>query len=130
MAQPVALDPLRGLQPVVTLDVYSGRKNPSWRLSEAQAKTLLDRLQALPETASAGASAGELGYNGFDVAYSTQPTEVHVQAFRGVVTIASDKREVKLRDEGHALEAWLAETAGPAISDNLHAYLKTEIAKR
>lgn len=51
---------------IITLDVYSGRPNPSWSLSERDAKRLLDRV-AGRALAAPDASDGVLGYRGFVV---------------------------------------------------------------
>src|SRR5438094_970120 len=50
----------------VTLDVYSGTPNPTWELTNADAKKLIDRLagKALP---AAAAADPVLGYRGFVV---------------------------------------------------------------
>ena len=50
----------------VALDVFSGRENPKWQLTEAEAAQLQARLSDLPES-TAAAPQGGLGYRGFIV---------------------------------------------------------------
>src|SRR3954454_19332066 len=58
--------PLRkvSLDVVVTLDVFSGRPNPSWTLSVNEEAELARRLQTLPPSFQSPAGS-DLGYRGF-----------------------------------------------------------------
>lgn len=52
----------------VELDIFSGRPNPSWSLTGAQEKELIDRVQADPSIIlPVTAPAGGLGYRGYIV---------------------------------------------------------------
>lgn len=51
---------------IVTLDVFSGRPNPSWTLSEKEARQLTDRVASRALPAAAGVE-GILGFRGFVV---------------------------------------------------------------
>ena len=52
---------------LVTLDVFSGRPNPSWQLADADVRQLIERManRSVP-SAEAGEDAG-LGYRGLIV---------------------------------------------------------------
>lgn len=52
----------------VELDIFSGRPNPTWTLSEKEEKELLDRVAADPQIMlPEGATSGRLGYRGYVV---------------------------------------------------------------
>ena len=52
----------------VTLDVYSGRPNPTWELDEAEAKEILKQVQSAPELVTPeDAGPAILGYRGLVV---------------------------------------------------------------
>lgn len=54
---------------IVTLDLFSGRPNPSWQLSEKDNRQLLERVSGRAVLAAAGdESAAILGFRGFIVA--------------------------------------------------------------
>jgi hypothetical protein len=50
----------------VQLNIYSGRPNPEWPLSEQQAAEVTQRLTGLPHSTH-DAEEGGLGYSGFTV---------------------------------------------------------------
>ena len=53
---------------IITLDVYSGRPNPSWRISDKDSARLLERIVGRAVTAAAEAEGGAaLGPRGFIV---------------------------------------------------------------
>src|ERR1700676_3786237 len=95
----------------VTLDIFSGRPNPSWTMCADDEKELARQLADLPR---AGEVPGgdDLGYRGFVITnhagQSGLPAEVRV--FEGVVTIKSDAGISTFRDMNH-VEKWLAEQA-------------------
>lgn len=52
----------------VELDIFSGRPNPTWNLSDKEEKELLDRIAADPKLMlPEGATNGRLGYRGYVV---------------------------------------------------------------
>lgn len=97
------------MEATVTLQVFSGRENPSWKLSSAECTDLTRRLASLPES-NRGAEEGGLGYSGFllqIVPDNGKP--YHVQVFRGIVTVETD--EPKHYRDQHGLEKWLQQQA-------------------
>jgi hypothetical protein len=95
----------------VTLDIFSGRPNPSWTLNPAEAKELVQRLVGLPPARQPPPSVG-LGYRGFLI---TNPQEEgglpgEIRACRGAI-ISRTKEGVARFDDVNQLEAWLAEQA-------------------
>ena len=59
---------------IVTMDVYSGVPNPSWELSEADAKRLLERVEG-KELTAAEDGPSVLGFRGFIVSRGPGDTE-------------------------------------------------------
>jgi hypothetical protein len=51
----------------VTLDIYSGRENPSWDLSDSDARQLVDRVADKALTA-VNEVEGVLGFRGYIIA--------------------------------------------------------------
>ncbi|HEX6904415.1 MAG TPA: hypothetical protein VF789_32200 [Thermoanaerobaculia bacterium] len=68
----------------VELDIFSGRKNPTWMLTGKEEKELLDRLTAQPKAMlPAQATDGRLGYRGYVVtAVSEDPAKKLPSRFR------------------------------------------------
>jgi hypothetical protein len=96
---------------LVTLEVFSGRPNPSWTLSTDEEQELARRLQGLsPSVASL--AEGDLGYRGFRIVNSSRraqlPSEVVVT--KGVVAVRND-RETRHYTDANGIESWLLEQA-------------------
>jgi hypothetical protein len=95
----------------VTLDIFSGRPNPSWPMRPEDEKELARRLAGL-RRARQVPSGENLGYRGFVI--SNQPGEsgmqTEVRVFEGVVTIKGNPGTSMFLDTNH-LEKWLAEQA-------------------
>jgi hypothetical protein len=116
---------------IVTLDLYSGRPNPTWELTETQATELLQRFQS-PRSASSfstPAQVGRLGYRGFSVqtlGETDMPQALRV--FDGVLA-----SEILLAqnyiDSDSEIEQFLLGTAGNAIIPQQQGFVAAEIAK-
>ena len=96
---------------LVTLDVFSGRPNPSWSLSPDEAQELTRRLQGLPP-AHGPAPEGDLGYRGFHLAMQAPtlalPSEVTVG--KGTVTVRGQGGTRHYID-AKGIELWLIDQA-------------------
>lgn len=73
---------------IVEFDVFSGRPNPTWSLSEKQIMELKEALRDLPPSEKPPGEFG-LGYRGFlilnpDRAGGLAP---HIRIYRGIVTM-------------------------------------------
>jgi hypothetical protein len=91
----------------VELDVFSGRANPSWALTEAQASDLLQRLERL-------APGGEppeavLGYRGFMV-YRAAQQSPWLRVAAGMVHVV-DRRQPRSYRDSEGIEDWLRDQA-------------------
>ena len=114
---------------IITLDVYSGRQNPSWRLSAKDASQLIERV-ADRAVASVEAGDGVLGYRGFVVSAASDdelPSNLP-QAFRvggGLVEGHSFSSAAKPLSESEAGEAagFLLETGVHTLEHGLVEYV-------
>jgi hypothetical protein len=112
---------------IVVLDVFSGRPNPTWRLSDQQETEFARRVaSAPPATASSGVPGEPLGYHGFRVRVDGPAKQsLEFRIFRGWILDAQTRA-----DPGRALERWLLTTAQGSIPADLAAYIGGEINTR
>lgn len=104
---------------MVELDIFSGRPNPSWALTEDQLRAVVDRVTSLTTVAS-GSLAAPLGYRGFIVYLdggSGARTVVTVQS--GVVRIEGPAGVTWARDTDRGLERLLADQGRPSLPADL-----------
>lgn len=96
----------------VELDVYSGRPNPSWPLSEAQAQEFLARLAALPVAQQSGEFYDGLGYRGFIVHLTDAAgVEATVRIYKNGVSRNGGQGATYVTDSDQQLERWLLQTS-------------------
>ena len=81
----------------VELDVFSGRPNPEWPLTVAEAESLEARLEDLPRSA-APAPATKLGYRGFIV----RDGDLRIEIGAGLVIIKRGDVAQVYQDRHHA----------------------------
>jgi hypothetical protein len=95
----------------VTLDVFSGRPNPSWELSAQEASELARRITGLtPINQSPG--EGGLGYRGLII---SNPGKVagfppQMSIFNGIISISRNRHTTHYHDTNN-VERWLIEQA-------------------
>lgn len=97
------------MEATVTLQVFSGRENPRWKLSSAECTELMHRLESLPES-NRNMEEGGLGYSGFllqIVPENGKPYQVRV--FQGIIAFETD--DPKNYRDRHGLEKWLRQQA-------------------
>jgi hypothetical protein len=96
---------------LVTLEVFSGRPNPSWTLSAEQEQELIRRLQSLPPSDRSPAGGG-LGYRGFRIVNNSRRAQVpsEVVVAEGLVTVRDD-RGTRHHTDVNGIESWLVEQA-------------------
>jgi len=96
---------------LVTLQVFSGRPDPSWTISADEEQELVRRLQGLSAIIQPPAM-GDLGYRGFhiinDAGEAQLPSEVVVM--KGVVTVR-DGQGISHYTDANGIETWLLEQA-------------------
>jgi len=112
----------------VTLNIFSGRRNPRWDLDDDQAQQL-DELLSRSEEPTADSPPGAvrgLGYRGFEIRQVDHPTPVHIHG--GVVGTAGAAPNIV--DPGREVERFLLSTmpgSGSALAEALSDPLREVI---
>ena len=88
----------------VTLEVYSGRPDPSWSLDDAAIKSLRERVAALTTPAPDTQAFEGLGYRGIRVAMTGAEPLRTVAVSRGIVTLESGAEKLRFVDPGREIE--------------------------
>ncbi len=97
-------------RPLVTLDVFSGRPNPSWELEGNTLSEVTARVRDLAGGSSAAAAQPVLGYRGFRIENLGPDYPDAIVVGRGVATIVRGK-EAEHRTDSVGLERLLLEDA-------------------
>ncbi len=113
----------------VELDIFSGRPNPCWTMTAAEALAFTDRLDGLPPAEPCPLFAG-LGYRGLIVTLERPLAESTVRIQRGMAQIARGGGTDRLYFEawGRALERWLLETGKRQLPADLLRILEREFS--
>ena len=114
-----------GVAGEVEADIYSGRKNPTWALSEKETGIVFHMLAGLPPAVPTSLDGG-LGYRGFRVrkvgTLSKLPQEIRV--CRG---IAYDGVHF-YKDADRQMERWILKSGKRQLGAKTYEYIKKEIA--
>ncbi len=119
---------------IVTVDMYSGRPNPTWELSESDARKLQEMLaRNVNPAASNPAVSGVLGYRGMQVTHvpdSSNSADIAptVSVFAGAVMQDIEGTPTFL-DSLSEIEEFLVGTAGTQLDQFEVNYLREEIKK-
>jgi hypothetical protein len=115
----------------VELDIFSGRPNPAWELSQEQARELRERIAKLPRVAD-GTFPDPLGYRGITaVLPGAGGREERIRLFAGAVRVdAPDGATLFLNDAGRQVERWLAETGAPHLDPGVYQSVLDELGAR
>jgi hypothetical protein len=124
---PVAVTPNNVKKAKVTLQVYSGRENPSWNLSEKQISDLLALVGDLPKS-EAFTLPDNLGYRGFQVELTEDAAEKtqEIVAYKGRVLYKSAEADKYFIDRERRLEMFLLNSAD-SLNEELKKFVKDEI---
>jgi hypothetical protein len=116
---------------VVTLDVFSGRPNPTWSLAEGMTVEFLRRLHALDGSKAAPREYEDLGYRAVSAEFQDEAKgTVVVKASRGIVTLDRAGQRFHYVDAGRQFELWLVNTGAAHLTPDILRYVTGEIAKR
>jgi hypothetical protein len=91
---------------VVTLGIYSGRPDPSWTLTSAEALTLSNMFAGLANVTGTP-PVGGLGYHGYTI---TMPTSTLI-AYRGAISAPGEGSRAVMSDPTRSIERFLLETS-------------------
>ena len=120
---------------IVTLDIFSGRPNPSWTLSEGEQKQLLDRVTGRA-VAPVEAAEFALGYRGLVVQTAEDDVKGLPQQFRiagvtptGEASRVTGDRALSLDEENEVAQFLL--TLGHAeVPDDLQQFVAGALQRR
>lgn len=105
----------------VEIDIFSGRPNPTWTLSDTQTASLLEMVGGLPQS-EAGAAPDHLGYRGMIVRlHNAAAREVAVH--NGVVVVNGTSHT----DPERRVERWLLETGRGSVEQSTYDFVEGEL---
>lgn len=114
----------------IELAVFSGKNNPSWKLSHHQIKVLFNRLKELPELSEEIPPKHGLGYRGLIVHLREKlvPRRITVTIFNNRVRIQEESSLKVYADENRESEKWLLNTGigviDPHLADKIKALIQ------
>jgi|ERR1700723_1033579 hypothetical protein len=116
----------------VSLNIYSGRPNPSWGLSDEESEALLDQVTGLSELTTAKPSGvlGGLGYRGFLVERSATAPEGALSLYVHEGIVDRGQSQVNAVDDNQTVERTLLESGRRSIDDELYRYVAQEMGTR
>lgn len=109
----------------ISLNFYSGRPNPVWKLGAEEGAEFLRLLSSLTAFTEKKLLP-RLGYSGFTV-WGDSESELPgiVDVYGGLVSISGRT----LEDPGRTLESWLLGTAGKSLSPELEGLIHDELRR-
>jgi hypothetical protein len=110
----------------VELDIFSGRPNPTWILSDGEGDIFLKRLSILPR-ASAKKLSTNLGYRGFIVRVMNETEKSLVRIQNGMVLLSQDDTNVYYRDQNRDFEQWLLNSGKSSLKSDLFKIVEGEL---
>jgi hypothetical protein len=112
----------------VELDIFSGRPNPTWYLSQSETKTLKKMLGSLSITPSVK-MPDNLGYRGFMIKQGEPPStrQPVYKIYHDVVQQSAAGVESYYNDPERQIERWLLLTAREHIEAGLYQMIQSEI---
>lgn len=118
----------------VTLDIFSGRPNPTWTLTKEPTLLFLNKISEIKPTTENIQSYHEkiLGYRGFIVDQITNKdlTSKRFEIYNGAIKVLSDSSSYFLKDKDFQIEKWLLQTAYNHIDNDTFNFVKEEMANR
>ena len=119
----------------VEVDVFSGRPNPTWNLTAAEARAFVERFAALPSFPGIGDGDGAeehqgLGYRGLKVNLFSEGRERRVSIGHGKVVVEEpgSQKPRQFQDPERNLERWLLQTGRGHLDPDLFRHLLDETA--
>lgn len=115
----------------VVMDVFSGRPNPEWRLTETQSAELLNLLLKTFDVKGAPATYEGLGYRGFIVKGDGDLINGYdeIRIYRNAVIARRGNREETFIDAERSLERWLLDSAKNHVDKLVLQHIQDEIAR-
>ena len=114
---------------IATLDVFSGRPNPTWMLTPAQTHELQSRIKSLAFTLRTEPDVPDLGYRGVSVSISGKES-AEVSVARGAIIVTQGGSVAKFEDTDRQLERWLVHTGDRQLSPDLLRMVESELSRK
>ena len=118
----------------ITLDVFSGRPNPTWALTKEQTLLFLNKISEIKPTIENIQSYPEkiLGYRGFIVDQITHKdlTSKRFEIYNGAIKVLSNSSSYFLKDNTFQIEKWLLQTACNHIDNSTFNFVRDDIMNR
>ena len=111
-----------------TLDIFSGRPNPTWTLTEAQTRQLERRVTGLSAKLPEAPDIPDLGYRGIRVTLPGQPRTVELTVARGGIEVQRNGSVTHFSDADRQMERWLLQTAQGKVSQELLQLAERELS--
>ncbi|MFO1434404.1 MAG: hypothetical protein U1F76_30710 [Candidatus Competibacteraceae bacterium] len=111
----------------VEVDIFSGRPNPVWTLSDVEAAAFIKKLSALPP-APAKMLSNPLGYRGLIVQMTRGAQDYTIQIQNGVVQAMHAGAGSYFEDRDRSLELWLLASGKTWVSDEVFKLIEAELA--
>ncbi len=115
----------------IILDVFSGRENPRWVLSDDMEKEFFEKLDKIdrPTLSKPSGSIGTLGYRGFKIRRPVESPQQEVKLFvsDGIVDFGQDV--VNRASDGRQLEQWLLESGSQKLDDSIRSHVNEQLEK-
>ena len=114
---------------IVTLNIFSGRPNPVWQLSDKQEAQLKEQLDEVKELTALKSSVvlGRQGYRGFTLSSFTNFAQSSLHIHEGIVD--SGQLEINRIASNRSIEEFLLETAAPFLQPNVLEYMQSELVR-
>jgi hypothetical protein len=122
---------LGGASLQVELDAFSGRPNPRWELTGADAAEFAKRLRELQPLQRPADIFEGLGYRGFIIRADREPVNGYeeVRLYRGIVMAKRGNQQDAFNDANRALERWLFDSARGHVDEAVLQFVGTELAR-
>src|SRR5215212_4570045 len=110
--------------------VYSGQRNPTWKLSQKEDVELLAKISSFNSTERDPIDMG-LGYNGFIITRTAEessnlPEEIQIN--NGIILVNyGNNRLSKHIDPARSLEKWILRVGSQYLDPRLVEYIKKKI---
>jgi hypothetical protein len=116
----------------VWLNIFSGRPNPSWELSDEQAGALLEQVDRLTQATTSKPSGvlGGLGYRGFLVERSATAPEGALSLYVHEGIVDRGQTQVNAVDGDQTVERSLLESGRAVVDEALYQYVADEMGTR
>lgn len=110
---------------LVTLDVFSGRENPKWVISDSESAELLTRTRGFEKRVAEGKASDVLGYRGIQIS----PVERQDEKAEPILGAASGDRGSLYISDIPELEDYLLFTGGDLVEAAVASHVREVLAR-